>query len=214
MNLILSLLAVFVAIFALTSWIASRPRGHQLQALANIAEGRWPGKKTYLSDGAIATRYLLGKIGSDADHVVASGAADEPIGVITDEAGAAEDPVNVDLFGSACETKLMVGSEAIAAGADVYTAAGGKVQDEPAAAGTYWLVGRALTACGGDGQQVAVDPVKPIKVVVIAALTSTNGTAGAAADLTALKAEAEKIGDDVRALGAALASPALVKVLA
>jgi hypothetical protein len=29
--------------------------------------------------------------------------------------------------------------------------------------------------------------------------TSTNGVAGAAADLTALKAESEKIGDDVRA---------------
>lgn len=35
-------------------------------------------------------------------------------------------------------------------------------------------------------------------------LTSTNGTAGAAADLAALKAEAEKIGDDVRAMHAAL----------
>jgi hypothetical protein len=190
------------------------PRGHQLQAFANIAEGTWPGKKTFLSDGAIATRYLLGKIGSDAGHVVASGAADEPIGIITDEAGAAEDAVNVNLFGSAADTQLMVGAEAIAAGADVYTAAGGKVQDEPGATGTFWLVGRALAACGGDGQLVQVEPVKPIKVVVIAALTSTNGTAGAAADLTALKAEAEKIGDDVRALGAALATPALVKVLA
>ena len=35
-------------------------------------------------------------------------------------------------------------------------------------------------------------------------LTSTNGTAAAAADLAALKAEAENIGDDVRALYAAL----------
>lgn len=36
------------------------------------------------------------------------------------------------------------------------------------------------------------------------ALTSTNGTAAAAADDAALKAEAEKIGDDVRALHAAI----------
>lgn len=36
------------------------------------------------------------------------------------------------------------------------------------------------------------------------ALTSTDATAGAAADLTALKAECEKIGDDVRALHASL----------
>jgi len=39
---------------------------------------------------------------------------------------------------------------------------------------------------------------------VTVALQSTNGTAGAAADLTALKAEAEKIGDDLRAIYAAL----------
>jgi hypothetical protein len=56
-------------------------------------------------------------------------------------------------------------------------------------------------------------PCKPVKVVIIAALTSTDGTAAGAADLAALKAEAEKIGDDVRAIGAALATPALVKVL-
>ncbi len=36
------------------------------------------------------------------------------------------------------------------------------------------------------------------------ALTSTDGTAAAAADLNALKAEAEKIGDDVRAIHSAL----------
>lgn len=48
--------------------------------------------------------------------------------------------------------------------------------------------------------------------------TSTNGTAGAAADLTALKAESELIGDDVRAaialvneLRAALVAKGLIK---
>lgn len=42
-------------------------------------------------------------------------------------------------------------------------------------------------------------------------LTSTNGTAAAAADLAALKTEAEKIGDDVRALHAALKLQGLIK---
>lgn len=50
-------------------------------------------------------------------------------------------------------------------------------------------------------------PVSPVSV----SLTSTNGTAGAAADLTALKAEAEKIGDDVRAIHAALKLLGLLK---
>ena len=46
---------------------------------------------------------------------------------------------------------------------------------------------------------------------VTVALTSTNGTAAAAADLAALKVEAEKIGDDVRAIHAALILHGLLK---
>lgn len=42
-------------------------------------------------------------------------------------------------------------------------------------------------------------------------LASTNGTAGAAADLAALKAEAEKIGDDLRAIHAALVAHGLLR---
>lgn len=46
----------------------------------------------------------------------------------------------------------------------------------------------------------AVPALAPVTVT----LTSTNGTAAGAADLAALKTEAEKIGDDVRAIHAAL----------
>lgn len=52
-----------------------------------------------------------------------------------------------------------------------------------------------------DGAQEA-----PVQVT----LTSTNGTAGAAADLPALKAEAEHIGDDLRAMHAALVSKGIL----
>lgn len=48
----------------------------------------------------------------------------------------------------------------------------------------------------------AVPALAPVTVT----LTSTNGTAAGAADLAALKTEAEKIGDDVRAIHAALKS--------
>jgi hypothetical protein len=47
---------------------------------------------------------------------------------------------------------------------------------------------------------------------VTVTLTSTNGTAAAAADLAALKAEAEKIGDDVRAIHAALSLAGIVAI--
>lgn len=49
--------------------------------------------------------------------------------------------------------------------------------------------------------------VSPVTV----SLTSTNGTAAGAADLAALKTEAEKIGDDVRAIHAALVLHGLLK---
>lgn len=52
----------------------------------------------------------------------------------------------------------------------------------------------------------AASAVAPVTVT----LTSTNGTAAGAADLAALKTEAEKIGDDVRAVHAALKSLGLL----
>lgn len=52
---------------------------------------------------------------------------------------------------------------------------------------------------------VEVQLCEPRKLIVIAALTSTNGTAAAAsASLANLAAETEKVGDDLRAIAAAL----------
>jgi hypothetical protein len=63
-----------------------------------------------------------------------------------------------------------------------------------------------LVGLDGDFAWVAICPEDAQRGPITVTLTSTNGTAGAAADLAALKAEAEKIGDDVRALHAALAT--------
>jgi len=188
--------------------------GESPLALANsVAEKTNCGSLTKLADAAIS-RYRLTKFGTDADHVAVCGAGDLPLGIAYDESEAAEDKLQVALLEATGETRLICASEAIAKDALVFTAANGKIQDEPAVAGTYYLVGRARTAAGADGDIIEVETMGPIKLVVIAALTSTDGTAGAAADLNALKAEAEKIGDDVRAIAAALASASLVKVLA
>lgn len=169
---------------------------------------------TKLTDAALPEFYLLVKTGSDAAHVALCGAGDEPLGIASDSASAAEQEVNVDFLGATERTRKVVASEAIAIGDKVYTAANARVQNEPAVAGSYYLIGQARTAAGAAGDVIEVETIKPIKVVVVAAFTSTNGTAAGAADLAALKAEVEKVGDDVRSLGAALATPALVKVLA
>jgi len=135
-------------------------------ALANIAEGTHEGVVTRKTDAAVTTRNLLGKNGSDAAHVAAAGANDLPIGVITDEAADAEESVAVALLGVSKRTLLLVAVEAISAGAPVYTAANGKVQDLPAGAGTYYEVGLALSAATADGDLIEVATCVARKTVV------------------------------------------------
>ena len=166
MNTFLLILSVIVAIALFTSWIASRPRGHQLFPLANIGEGTHAGPLTKFSDAAIATRYLLGKFGSDVNHVAVAGANDKPLGIIADEASAAEEPVAVQLLGVAESTRKCVTSEAIALTDELYTAANGKVQNLPAAAGTYYKVGRPLQAAAGADEVIEFEPCFPVAVVV------------------------------------------------
>lgn len=77
--------------------------------------------------------------------------------------------------------------------------------------GTNSVVAGIVCQVDTDGVWVAIGLPTSTPPPVAVTLTSTNGTAGAAADLTALKAEAEKIGDDVRAIHAALVTRGLLK---
>jgi hypothetical protein len=140
-------------------------RRHEL-VLSNIAEGTHEDSITKLADAAIATRYLLVKHGSDANHIAVCGANEKPLGVCDDEPSAAEREVSVGLLGLSPRTRLMVASEAIALDSDLFTAASGKVQDEPAGAGTYYNVGRAITAATADGDVIEVVPREPLEFVV------------------------------------------------
>lgn len=134
-----------------------------------------------LADAALTTRYLLVKTGSDASHFAANGASDLPLGVCVDEPSAAEEPATIAFLGAFSGTIKMVGSEAISAGADVYAAASGKVQDQPGTAGTYYRVGRAVTACAGDGDAFEVTPCLPQLVRVIANASTLSQTQAAMA---------------------------------
>lgn len=168
------------------------------------------------ADAAHSYTHLLVKSGSDAFHAAVCGAANRPIGSTTDSPDAAEDLFNVDPLSRSDQSRRLRCATALAADIDLYTAANGFVQAEPTVAGTYYRVGRSVALAVQEGSSnyvIEATTHAPVKVVVIAAFTSTDGTAAGAADLAALKAEAEKIGDDLRALGAALATPAEVKVL-
>lgn len=92
-----------------------------------------------------------------AHAAVCAAAADQPLGLATDEADAAEDPVAVRLLGAGKGTVLMVAGETITADEDVYSKGDGKIMDEPAVAGTYWKVGRAVTAGTAD-VEMEVEP--------------------------------------------------------
>jgi hypothetical protein len=141
--------------------------GHmQLNALADGIHS--DGILSKKADAALTVKHYLVKTGTDADHVaVIAAASDEPLGVCIDEAEAAEDPVSVKLLGACKGTVLMVGNETITAGEDVYSGTDGRVQDLPAVAGTYWKVGRSVTATTAD-LEIEVEPCTPRKVVIIA----------------------------------------------
>jgi len=133
---------------------------------ANIAEGTHAGGNiTKAADAAITERFLLAKVGSASDRIAVCGAADAPIGVITDEAAAAGDLVNVTLFGAANSTVRMVASAAIAQGALVEPAANGRVQTLGVGAGTHHVVGRALDAAAAAGEIIEVDPSYFLRVI-------------------------------------------------
>lgn len=138
-------------------------------ALNALGDGIHPeGVISAKADAAISVRHYLVKIGSDADHVaVLSAASDEPLGVCIDEAEAAEDAVSVKLLGACKGTVLMVANETLTAGEDVFAGSDGRIQDLPGTAGTYWLVGRTVTATTAD-LEVEVEPCLPRKLVVIA----------------------------------------------
>jgi hypothetical protein len=142
------------------------------------------GQISRLPDAVLASRHLLVKVGSDGDHVAVNGVHDMPLGSVPDTATQARVdegllPVTVLLLGRD-DTKLMVASEAITAGVDVYTAASGKVSTLSASAGSYYKVGKALTAAAADGDQIEVADCAPILKVVFAQTqdTLTDSTGG------------------------------------
>jgi hypothetical protein len=158
-----------LAALARQRWIRSvetlrQKRGRSV-CLANVAEGTHDGNITKAVDASITERYLLAKIGSASDRVAVCGAADTPIGVITDEAAAIGDLVNISLIGCAGRTVRMVASAAIAQGALIEPAANGRVATLGAGAGTHHVVGRALDAASSAGDVIEVAPYYFLRVI-------------------------------------------------
>ena len=131
-------------------WARFKYRKMTLRYGANIAEGTYACSKSYLTSAAITVRHRLYKAGADDSHIAVCTASDVPIGVVADEATAAEQYVSVDLLGKG-STKRMVAAGALTRGDILYAAADGEVNSS----GTY-VVGVALTTVTTQGDIVEV----------------------------------------------------------
>src|SRR5690606_31994154 len=143
MNINIIILLISVVVLA---GCAATAFNERRQVAANSNLGTHAGQLTRLTDGAVSARYLLAKAGSDANHVSTCGAEDLPLGGMTDEATAAEEPLNISLLGSASSSLRMRAASSIPAGSLVYTSSGGKVSTLSSSAGTYYCVGLALSS--------------------------------------------------------------------
>lgn len=84
---------------------------------ANCASGvHASGNITCIATEPLSPRYLFGKLGEKAGTIAKASSADTAIGVITDEAKAATDMVNVQIMGSQCGTMQVLAGCAIKLG--------------------------------------------------------------------------------------------------
>lgn len=135
------------------------------------------------NDVAVTSRHLLWREGATAGSTVAlNGAANSPLGTIDNIEANTGEYQKVILLGKE-QTVKMVASAAMAIGANVYTAANGKIQGSATlVAGTYFHIGRLLTAAGADGDVVEVESIVPRKVNVVANAASLATTQAAMQD--------------------------------
>ena len=123
------------------------------------------GVVTRLSSGALTEKFLLVKMGADANHVALCGAADPPIGVALALASAAEENIDVALLPGNLSTIKVVASAAIGFGALVEPAANGRVATLGIGAGTHHVVGRAMESAAGAGSVITIIPMYFLRVI-------------------------------------------------
>lgn len=172
MNMIHNLFAARPILLLITLSLAFRrvfarpPRRPLVHAWNTV--GTHDGAVTRKAQAAITTRHLLGTIGSEsAAHVAVADAGDVPLYAMPDEA-ATGDLIACELLGSLGRTVRLVAADEITPGTEVYGVAGGKVAPLPEDAGTYYLVGRALT--GAEDEDQVIEAVSCVaRAVVVAA---------------------------------------------
>lgn len=129
------------------------------------------GSKSFILEDAECPMYSGVTFGAEANGVVVAGDNDFLVGVVDNSTALLQDavsdsgnqsgrPITVKLQGIAA----VLASGAVTFGDEIISAAGGKVKKLPTAAGTYNVVGRAMTSAA-DGKIVYFERT-PYTVVV------------------------------------------------
>ena len=128
------------------------------------------GRATAVADAAFTSRYLIAKRGANPDSIAVAGQGDIPYGVVPDMTPTTDTdlsyPLPVNILGLNEDTERMICSGAINIDQLLTTDAAGQVRPVPAAAGTYWVLGKAKSATIAQGDQVEVIPAFPYQVAV------------------------------------------------
>lgn len=127
------------------SFLLDAPKmGAGSACFANIGDGDFDtGKRSYTPDASANGRYLIYKVGSDADHCALAGLNDVAIGVSYDQADITNlEPITIRLFG-ACPGTMRVQTDGTIANL-AYVKAGANGQATAAASGDAGIFGRAL----------------------------------------------------------------------
>jgi hypothetical protein len=149
------IMALILAPFA----ALARAFGPTPDLVASNSAGSHYGPVTRFAETAFGAPHLVAGKGTTAGKQVAPCAATGvlPIGFARDEAAVGEAVAVETGYGN---PGLGVASAAIAADVPVYTAAGGKLSST-GGAGKY-LMGRSLSAAGGDGDEFELQPCPPV----------------------------------------------------
>lgn len=140
-------------VFYLMGFQRTAPTGRVM--FANIGEGTFEsGVRSYTPDAATTSRYLIYKIGTDADHVAVAGLNDVAIGVSNDQADAGV-PIAIQLFG-AKPGMLRVQTDGTIANGD-YVKSGAAGQATKATTADAGIFGKALF--GTDTSSAAGDVI-------------------------------------------------------
>jgi hypothetical protein len=142
------------------------------------------------------------KLDENNKAVIVSSVEDVPHGLILSVTSDGLEISAAPLGGNHGTVLVKLGAAVTDLRKDLTVRANGSAESDDAA-GARVIVARPLETGAADEMIEAV-LLAPRKIGAAVALGSTNGTAGAAADLNALKAETELIGDDLRAIHAAL----------